>query len=323
MKYLTIVTIALFGCSTLTAQDKANFTLNLKNGDRITGLSDIKTIQFGTQYGNLAFPVNDIDKIQLGLQANKNDKQFVIDELDRIMFGAPEEANRSFDVLAGMDAGVIPIIDEYTSDINYRPKTGSSINVETLMEVLLGLHDVPKNYSEYDVIYFDDEHSIEGVYNFDEITVSTSFGDLTVKRKRIRSMEINIVQDEESQTRNFKLEAQTHIEANPEGGWYNTGIIIKEGNYIRMTATGEIVLASLSNNTYTADGGVAGAPGPENDELNFGNVIFKIGENGESMKAGDDFFGEIETTGLLYLSIYETVFNEGNTGSYNVKVRID
>jgi len=50
-------------------------------------------------------------------------------------------------------------------------------------------------------------------------------------------------------------------------------------------------------------------------------VVYKVGENGTMMKAGANYNGTVSKTGLLYISIYETVFNESNTGFYTVKVK--
>jgi len=38
------------------------------------------------------------------------------------------------------------------------------------------------------------------------------------------------------------------------------------------------------------------------------------------LRAGGKFNGTSASAGMLYLSIYETVFNAANTGSYSVKV---
>lgn len=54
----------------------------------------------------------------------------------------------------------------------------------------------------------------------------------------------------------------------------------------------------------------------------YGNVVFKIGENGISTKAGAKFNDKVNESGMLYLSIYETVFNASNTGYYIVKLKL-
>ena len=52
----------------------------------------------------------------------------------------------------------------------------------------------------------------------------------------------------------------------------------------------------------------------------YGNLVYKIGDTGTTTKAGSKFSGVAETSGMLYLSIYETVYNASNSGYYSVKV---
>lgn len=54
----------------------------------------------------------------------------------------------------------------------------------------------------------------------------------------------------------------------------------------------------------------------------YGQVVYKIGETGEALKAGKKSTIKVNNSGMLYLSIYETVFNVANKGSYNVKVKV-
>ena len=110
--------------------------------------------------------------------------------------------------------------------------------------------------------------------------------------------------------------------------------MVKTGQKITITANGEIVLASLSNNKYypsgktvTSSTSVEGATEETAATSTstypiYGNVVYKIGETGTALKAGDKFNGKATLNGILYLSIYETVYNAANSGSYSVKVKV-
>jgi hypothetical protein len=41
------------------------------------------------------------------------------------------------------------------------------------------------------------------------------------------------------------------------------------------------------------------------------------------MKAGDNYSGKSNATGIIYISIFESVYNAANTGSYAVKVSVN
>ncbi len=58
---------------------------------------------------------------------------------------------------------------------------------------------------------------------------------------------------------------------------------------------------------------------------NYGNVVFKIGNDGEELKATNNMDIKLEKSGMLYISIYsisESQSNAANRGSYNVKIKI-
>ena len=132
----------------------------------------------------------------------------------------------------------------------------------------------------------------------------------------------------------LKLLATKHISSNTAGGWLKTGIMLKQGQKFSINASGEVVFASLSGSKYKPDGSIVGsATAPINDyegEYNtgttypaYGNVVYKIGENStQTLKAGAKFNGTASTTGMLFISIYETVYNASNTGSYTVKISL-
>lgn len=126
----------------------------------------------------------------------------------------------------------------------------------------------------------------------------------------------------------FVLKASKHIMANNNGGWLNTGIKVKSGQTIEITAKGEIVLASLDNKKYTPDGNIVGQELTNVDEMkdmnyfNYGTLIFKIGKNGKNLRAGSNTRYIADSDGIIYLTVYETVYSDKNTGSYKVNVSV-
>ena len=101
---------------------------------------------------------------------------------------------------------------------------------------------------------------------------------------------------------------------------------------INLNATGTVTFASLSGNKYKPDGTLIGsATGAGQEDFygagayaypTYGNVVYKIGESGEVKRAGGKYNGSAVSSGMLYISIYETVYNASNTGSYNVVISV-
>lgn len=181
-----------------------------------------------------------------------------------------------------------------------------------------------------DILEIDNNYSMSGQTSIKAIDVKTEYGMLNIPTEKIERMEVYMIMDGQSA---YKLLASKHISSNTAGGFLNTGIMLKKGENFTITANGQVVFASLSGSKYTADGKIAGGTtdagydyaatpdaGVENTYPTYGNVVYKIGEQGEVKRAGNKFSGTASDFGLLYLSIYETVYNNLNTGSYLVKV---
>lgn len=189
--------------------------------------------------------------------------------------------------------------------------------------------DDEENGKPMDIVEIDNTYSMAGQTNIKTLDVKTEYGALSIPSDKIERMEVYMLTDGMS---TFKLIASKHISVNTAGGWLNTGIVLKKGEKFSITANGQVVFASLSGAKYTPDGKPAGtgdtpaydygsmeSPG-DGAYPNYGNVVYKIGEQGAMLKAGDKFTGTAGDFGILYISIYEAVYNPQNTGSYIVKV---
>ncbi len=298
------------------------FTLHLKNGDVITGNSDITEIELKTNYGNLKFPVGDINSINIGLHNSSFDKAKLLSLLEKLDNGSSKEKNNAFDKIIAMEEGAIPFIRSYIQNTK-NIDLSNDVSVNVLYEVMLAKFNVSKNYSLYDEIVFNGKNSVEGEYSFDNLLLETDYGRIRIERKSIKSIDIKILAEEGfTKDNTFKVFANKYVSGNKEEGWLNTGILVKKGEKIKITADGTISLASLSGNTYTPDGGLNGSPGPTDKKINYGQLLYKISQNASPKKVGENMSAVADKTGIIYLSIYETVYNAANSGYYNAKVKV-
>jgi len=317
--FLIFILISLFSFSQV---ENVIYTLHLKNGDIISGKIDVDEIVLETNYGKLTFPIGDINSINLGLQNSNFDKSKLLDLLEILSSSNKNNSakERAFDEIIKMKEATIPFIKSYMQSTKEYNDSEFSVNV--LYEVMLSKYNITKNYSIYDEIIFNGKNSVEGTYSFENIVLETDYGRIKIERNFIQSIDVKIVEDGFRKDNTFKVLANKYISGNKEKGWLNTGILVKKGDKLKIVADGTIRLASLSGNTYTADGGINGAPGPLDKKINYGQLLYKISQSGKAQKAGDNLNIEVEKTGILYLSIFETVYNPANTGYYNVKVRV-
>lgn len=318
-----LLTLFLFSQVTIFAQqERPVLTLKMNNGDVISGITDLSTISLKTAYGDLAFPIKEVSQITLGVSTAGVDKKEVFDQADRVQNYTLSEAAIAFDKLIKMEAGAVPLLREYIESPNYKKREGD-LSVDLAYEVMLSRNHLKRNFSTKDLLQTTGATAIEGSYNFEALTLESDYGKISVARSKIQSIQISFKELNSVNSGNYKLEANRYISGNTNEGWLNTGILVHQGQTIKITANGEVHLASISNNAYTADGGVNGSPGAKGSELAYGSVVFRVGESGMVMKAGDTYIGKAAATGIIYLSIFESVYNAANTGFYNTKVSVE
>ena len=316
----------LFVCISLFTQaqtEEVQLSIKLKNGDILTGITELRTVVFNTDFGSLNFPIDQINSIQIGLTDSRFDKAKLLSLLDKVEYGNEIEKTNAFDQIVKMDEGAIPFIKAYLNSASGGSITTTDINTQTLYEVMLAKYNVSRNFSLFDVLTYKSEFKVEGSYVFSDLVIDTEYGRIKVERKDISRIDIKLFTEGISNKNSFKLFANQHISANKENGWLNTGILVKKGDKLSVNASGQIVLASLSGNTYTPDGGVNGSVGAENDKINYGQVVYKVGQGGTMQKAGDNLNTYAQQTGIVYIAIHESVFNSANSGYYTVNIKVD
>jgi hypothetical protein len=333
-KALTILLIYLFGNYSYS-QNKGTLelTLTLRDGNIITGTTQkINSVVLITPYGKLDVPIKNVSSIVIGIDADKTNSEKIKNLCKQLNNSAEEMRKNAFEELVKMPIGAIPVIDEFILSASNQPTDYSDYTIESALSDLKASHGINENASSDDIISIDYLYTIGGKYEFKDIELKTEYGTLTIPKSKIEKIDVMYL-SETNGLKTFKLLASKHISSNNSGGWLKTGINIKAGQTLNLSASGEITFASLSGNKYKANGTVVGsATDEEYEDYNYegsnsnyptyGNVVFKIGETGQVMKAGDKFNGTVKTSGQLYISIYETVYNATNTGSYVVNISV-
>jgi len=321
MRLLLLIFITSILWQVQAQTEVAELSVHLKNDDILTGTTDITTIAFKTDFGTLNLPIDAINSIDIGLTDGRFDKGHLLGLLEKLENGNEKEREKSFDEIVRMEEGAIPFIKAYLSASTF--SLGSEdLNIQTLYEVMLAKHKISPNYSLKDILIYNNEFRVEGMFAFDYITLSTDYGNIQIERNDIARLDVKIVTQGIANKNTFKLFANQHISGKKEDGWLNTGILVKKGDQINIRADGQIVLASLSGNIYFPDGGVNGSVGAEGSKPSYGQVVFKIGQNGEELKAGDSYTAFANQTGIIYLAIFESVFNTANSGYYTIDLNV-
>lgn len=332
-----ILAICIVCCIQAIAQQKSvEVKLNLLDGNIITGTSLMGDVELTTAYGKLVIPVASVSTIKVGIGKDKaiSDKA--------IAFLKVMNSSTNDEVRKGAYADILklgPKAIAAVSDFNNDPKNFNENNpytgeytIDNLLNEMHSTANIEEGAEVDDVVTIDGLYTMGGTFAFQKMDIKTEYGNLSVPKEKIRSVEVSVINSGGSGDYTFKLMASKNISSNQNGGWLKTGITLKQGQKFTITASGEVTLASLSNQKYKPDGSyvasngtsypsTGGEEGSGTTYPSYGNVVYHIGDTStETLKAGAKFTGNAKTGGMLYISIYETVYNAANTGSYTVKI---
>ncbi len=334
IKKITGVIYALFCALCLNGQNDVELKLTLRDGNVMSGTSKMAAISLNTAYGKLEIPIKNVTSLDLGIKSDKATSDKVINLVKQMGNSDEKMRKTSFDELVKMDIKAVAAISDFIYSEKYEPSTYTDYTADGALAELQAKYNVDNAISDKDVVSIDYEYSMGGTYDFAKIDLKTEYGTLSVPKEKIKHIDVMYTGDSGSGDMTFKLLATKHISANTAGGWLKTGIMLKQGQKFSIAASGEVTFASLSGSKYKPDGTIAGsttAPIPEyegdyntgNSYPAYGNVVYKIGETStQALKAGAKFSGSASSSGMLYISIYETVYSASNTGSYTVKVSL-
>jgi hypothetical protein len=332
MKKVFVLLSAIVIAVTVNAQsskEKIEFKLTMRDGNIMSGVSGITSVSLVTDYGKLEIPIKNVTSIEFGIAPDVANKAKIVNLLKQLSNSAEDQRKAAYDELEKLDIRAIPVVSDFMLSGDYTPSENTDYTPEMLLAELKSKYNVEDDYSDKDVVTIDFDYKMGGSYALKSISLKTEYGTLDIPKEKIKNVEVTYENMDES-LKTYKLMASKHISSNQNGGWLNTGISVKSGQKLTITATGEVSLASLSGNKYHPDGSTGTTPATNYEDdysatastyPSYGNVVYKIGENGTMMKAGANFNGTVKQSGVVYISIYETVYNASNTGFYTVKVK--
>jgi len=305
-------------------KNKTNLCIKLRNGNVMSGVSALNIITMNSNYGDLKIPVKDLVLIEFGIIASEKTKQKIAAYVDLLQSGNEADCQQTFKSLCNVEMNAIPVLEGYLDKDNCAyPEYG----VEAAYQYVKGIYGID-NYITEDIITLNGDYRFPGIVDITVLEIETEFGTLTIPREKIINVEVMPDPGAENSNKTFKLEANQYISANVNGGWLKTNIKLNKGQKFTIESKGEIIMASLSNQSHKPSGAylppggswTAGNDHDANALPIFGNVVYRIGDTGAMQKAGTKISSIANASGVIYLSIYETVFNVANSGHYSVKV---
>lgn len=103
------------------------------------------------------------------------------------------------------------------------------------------------------------------------------------------------------------------------GGWVNTGLRVRKGDYISFSTTGEVQLSENASDRARAAGTPRQAPRAPMPSANAGALIGRVG-NSEPFGIGDQTSVPMPADGLLFLAVNDDERSD-NAGEFVVSLR--
>jgi hypothetical protein len=337
-KLITCVTLIYASFS--FAQKQVDVSLELLDGNMIKGTSVMNDVELITAYGKLQIPIAKVSHIDVGIGKDPAVSEKANSSL-KLLATNPNEATRklAYTDLVKMGIKAIPAIQDFYNDSKNSTEENqtSDYTIENALTEIKSVNNIGDDAPDEDVVLIDNNYIIGGIYNFVKMEIRTDYGNLSIPKEKIKSIDVSLPFEAGAGEYALKLIASKHISGNTAGGWLKTGISLKVGQRFSITANGEVSLASLSNTKYKPDGSSKAESATEFTKVygaeeegtstttypSYGQVVYKIGESStENIKAGAKYKGIAKSSGMLLISIYETVYNAANKGSYSVKISL-
>ncbi|MCB0401787.1 MAG: hypothetical protein KDD41_06870 [Flavobacteriales bacterium] len=329
MKKLTAFLLPVLIGIQVFAQNKTEFTLTLKDGNVVTGTTKITNVSLQTDYGKLEIPIQNVTSIELGIHSDPSLKGKLESLVKQLNTSNEEMRQSAYKSIVEQSASAIPVLEDISYSTNYLESEFTDFTLSNAIAELKATHNISNDYKTKDVVFIDYEYNMGGKYTFTSVELKTEYGTLTIPRDKIEKIDVMYYDASDAGMKTFKLFANKHISGNNDGGWLKTGIMVKNGQSVDIISSGEVTLASLSGNKYKPDGSYKNSTSndftPNSSDSTYpvyGNTVFKVGDTGTAIKAGANYKGKITGTGMLYISIYETVYNASNAGFYVVKLKV-
>jgi|AntAceMinimDraft_17_1070374.scaffolds.fasta_scaffold02120_1 hypothetical protein len=326
MKHYLFLFIFFFAVCNSSFADKGKgkieVKISLRDGSIYKGTVKITEINLETDYGKLVIPFKSVNYIDVGITPDKSNKDKIINLAKKLSSIDFEERKSAYEKLSKLKVNEVPVLKDYIYSIQYNPDTIFDYSADGILDELESKYNLSGSISYNDVISLDYQYLIGGRYDFKKIDITTQFGTFSIPKEEILRIDVIFVPGQDSFAKTIIVKASKHITGNTSGGWLNTGIMVNTAQHINIIATGEVALQSLSGAKYSPDGAVNSSYQSTSNYPTYGNLVYKIGNNGTMTTAGSKYNGVATQSGPIYLSIYETVYNVSNTGQYIVKISI-
>ena len=294
--------------------------LHLMDGSVLTGKLAVSELTVTTAYGKLVIPVTDVVRITPGMTSHPELHEKVttlIKQLGSDVFDEREDAQRK---LAELGPTVRLLLEQSLEDADQERRT----RVEKLLEEFDAMSDEFVVAEDVATMPIPELDSVEtptftavGKIAPEQFEIDSSYGKLTVKLTDIR----HIVQAtlKESNIRRSITVAGADI---AQKQFKPTSIRVNRGDQVIIKASGQITMTPWGGGAMSTPDGSTNYGWYENNTIEAGALVAKIGTGGTIFKVGSDKTFVADRDGVLMFAVgmNPSYANQAMPGEYKVNV---
>lgn len=288
-------------------REPPEFEVRMADGSRFRAVLLDPTVTLSTRYGKLVIPAPEIRRIEPGLRYLDGVEARItraVEDLGSPAFAAREEAEK---LLLGFEHTAIPALRRAVRSPNPEVSRRAITLLKQLAEKLPPDRMTVRDYDVVETSEFTARGQVEG----GRLKVRTRyFGEAVLLLAEVRGLR----SVSETTATDVEVDASMYAKQNPQN-WLETKVEVVDGQSIEITATGQIDLhpAVLGGQFTTGPNGHPGANSA-------GQLLGRIGPNGNVFVIGASHKGRVSGTGKLFLRMSQSPWNNDPTGSFHVRI---
>lgn len=281
----------------------------MKDNTYVEGVVNIENFEVETEYGKLVVPRDQIIKIRIGKNADKELKENIeklIGKLADEEFKVREDATKE---LGALGAVALEELREAAKSEDVEVKTRAEKLVKEVEQSIA---------PDAEEIIDDDEivarkFTIRGTLLVDKLVIKTRYGTITADKKDVKTL---VVSKTSFYTRTIVVNGDSNSGSD---AMLDTGINLRKGEKVSIKASGTVHIRSYGI-TSTPDG--SSNRSSHYSGIPIGGLMGKIGPSGKLFKVGSNYAGVADQNGRLYLAV-AVRSGYSTTGDFRVTVQVE
>lgn len=295
---------------------------HLMDGTIITGKLVTKALPVSTQFGELVVPIDAITTFSPGLQSHPDIYQQINTLIQQLASPDANARDKAQAQLLTYGPGLLGELLAYADDPDAERKVRIAKLTEELMAIEPDDFELEGQGPGLSLARLDQivtEHfTIAGKIKQDAFTITSKFGELSVKLKDIKAVE-RVSGDKPEVRRSIDVSGSDMTCRN----YKKTGIRVNRGDRVIISAEGQITMSPWGSNSVSGPDGLP-QNGMYNGQIPMGALAGRIGDSGEEFLIGSKSSFVAKKSGVLQLgfAMQQNWANYQFPGKFTARIRV-